>query len=304
MSVILSTRQASAAVLISAVAWGLYWIPLRGIEGVGLAGPQVALLLNAPAALAVVLWATLTWRQQRGHLVDAGLIGLFGGVGLALWSLALIETTVIRATLLFYLMPVWGTALGMLWLGEQAGWARFAAIASGLAGLGLLILGAPQGNAMAFNPGDLMALGAGWGWAIAAALVKRRGSVPVAGMLAAQFVCLVLTVLGVGALLGAHDWPEAAQLRAVLPLSLAVALLGVVPATAAILWASKFLYPGRVGLLLMGEVAVAVVSASLLLPEERLSALQWGAVALILGAGVLELIPSPPRGAAAPSRPS
>ena len=67
--------------------------------------------------------------------------------------------------------------------------------------------------------------------------------------------------------------------------------IALVPSLYAIFWASGKLFPGRVGVLMMTEVLVAVVSASLLL-DERIQLLEWIGVMLILSAGVLEVFGS------------
>ena len=57
----------------------------------------------------------------------------------------------------------------------------------------------------------------------------------------------------------------------------------------AIFWAIGRLSPGRSGLLMMSEVVVAVISASILLPEEAMNAREWLGAALIVSAGVVEV---------------
>ena len=53
---------------------------------------------------------------------------------------------------------------------------------------------------------------------------------------------------------------------------------------------SQILFPGRVGILMMSEVVVAVISAKILLPEEPMLALQWiGATAIVM-AGLVEIL--------------
>ena len=47
---------------------------------------------------------------------------------------------------------------------------------------------------------------------------------------------------------------------------------------------------GFVGILMMSEVAVAVISAKILLPEEQMVILQWIGASAILLAGVVEII--------------
>ncbi len=54
----------------------------------------------------------------------------------------------------------------------------------------------------------------------------------------------------------------------------------------------RFLLPGRVGLLMMSEVTTASVSATLLIPDERMSAVEWTGAALIVAACLLEMYPA------------
>ncbi|MBQ65340.1 MAG: EamA family transporter, partial [Marinovum sp.] len=47
----------------------------------------------------------------------------------------------------------------------------------------------------------------------------------------------------------------------------------------------QILFPGRVGILMMSEVLVAIISASIFLPDEQMALLQWlGAAAIIASA--------------------
>ena len=53
---------------------------------------------------------------------------------------------------------------------------------------------------------------------------------------------------------------------------------------------SQILFPGRVGILMMSEVVVAVISAKILLPEEQMLILQWVGAFAILLAGFIEIL--------------
>ena len=52
---------------------------------------------------------------------------------------------------------------------------------------------------------------------------------------------------------------------------------------------SQLLFPGRVGILTMSEVVVAMISAAILLPEEPMLLLQWVGAFAILFAGLIEV---------------
>ncbi len=281
---------ASGAVLISAAAWGLYWIPLRYLEATGVDGAWAVALVNAPAALLLAVAAAWRWESYRAMTGSVLAIGLFTGAGFALYALGLVYSSVVRATLLFYLTPAWATLIGIVWLGEKATWRRWAAIAGGLAGLVLLV--ARGGGTVPLNIGDLFAFLSGVFWAVGAALIMRSGGVPVAGMGMVQFTVTTGIALLLGGLVDGFAVPVSAVLLAALPTSVAVALFGMLPAVCILFWAQKFLFPGRVGLLMMSEVLVAVFTASLLLPDERLGLLEWGGAILIVGACFLEIAPA------------
>ncbi|MEM7060754.1 MAG: DMT family transporter [Pseudomonadota bacterium] len=284
-----STGFASLTVFVSASLWGLYWIPLRYLEDLGVAPGWAIVLTTAPAALVLGVIALWQWPRTRPHLRHALLIGALTGTGLALYGLGLIYSSVVRATLLFYLMPVWGTLIGMAWLGERANWRRWAAIAAGLVGLALLMSG---GGSVPLNVGDLFGLLSGIFWSTGAAAIMRFDKVPVPGMTALQFAMTALVAIGVGAMVGTEAFPTVEILTTALPVGTAVAVLGFIPAVVVLFWAQKFLFPGRVGLLMMTEVITAVLTASIFLPEETMSSIQWAGAALVVGACLLEVMGS------------
>ena len=275
-------------VFFAAVLWGVYWIPLRYLTGLGITGPWAVAAINLPAALIglVMYWRNRT--HERQHLGQALWIGMFAGMGLAFYGLSLEYTSVVRATLFFYLMPIWGTFIGIFFLGEGWSWQRWAAIAMGLLGL-VFLLGGNQDTP--FGGGDILAFASGWAWTISGALIKRAGPVPMGGMLSIQFICVAIFAFGAGAFFEPLTLPQF-QGAAVWVISAAIAIFGVFPAVALVFWGSQFLFPGRVGLLLMAEVFVAVLTASIFLPDEILAPIQWLAVVLIISAGFVELIPS------------
>ena len=53
---------------------------------------------------------------------------------------------------------------------------------------------------------------------------------------------------------------------------------------------SKYLFPGRVGILMMSEVIVAIVTASILIPGEKMMLLQWLGAFAIMFAGIYEVL--------------
>ena len=281
---------ASALVFFSASLWGLYWIPLRFLEDQGVGGGWAVALLNLPAAIVLALIVLWQWGRHRGQLGEAIAIGMLTGLGLALYASGLIYSSVVRATLLFYLTPVWATLIGMVWLGERACWQRWAAIIGGFGGLTLLVSG---GGSVPLNIGDLFAFFSGVFWAFGAAMIMRFGAVPVPGMTMFQFAFTALGAIMLGYIAGTVELPTADVVARVMPTATLLSIVAFLPAVCVLFWAQKFLFPGRVGLLMMSEVLTAVITASLLLPEERMSAIEWTGAALIVGACLVEVFLMP-----------
>ena len=284
-----STALASTVVLLSAALWGLYWMPLRWLEAGGINDGWAVALLNAPGGVLMMVVVASRWQQCRHQLRYAIAIGIFTGLGLALYATGLVYSSVVRATLLFYLTPIWATLIGIAWLGEQTNWQRWAAIGAGLAGLILLMSG---DGAVALNIGDAYALASGVLWAFGSAMIKRYDQVPVASMTMVQFCVTAIAAVLLGQLAGSTGVPPFAQMAAMLPVATVLSVAVFLPAVWVLFWAQKFLFPGRVGLLMMTEVLTAAISASIFLPEEQLSALEWCGAGLIVAACLAEVLAS------------
>jgi len=277
-------------VFISAAFWGVYWMPLRYLEEQGIAGTSAVALLSMPALLPLMLLVGLQWRRQEDYWGRAFLIGLFTGLGIALYSSGVVYSSVVRATLFFYLTPVWATLIEILWFQEKADKSRWLAIVGGLCGMVLLLSG---NDSEPLNIGDLLAFFSGIFWAIGAAMIKRFDSVPLSSMVLCQFAVTVLSAVLIGYFLSAADLLSMQQVLSVLPMVSLVSIAAILPIILIIIWAHKFINPGRVGLLMMSEVIVAVISASILLPDERMTIIEWTGAILIIGACFIEVSATP-----------
>lgn len=276
------------AVALGAAVWGIYWWPLRYVEGLGMTGLWPVVLASAVPLLILLPLLVYRRKQSSGALGVVLLIGLFSGAAVTFYSIGLIYTTVVRATMLFYLTPVWSTLIGISLLNEAVRWNRWAAIALGLLGL-YFIVGSNSNNSQPVNIGDWFALASGICWGIGGVLIKRNPEIGVTVMVGWQhmfafLVALVacLIVSGLAQLPEIDLWIEAA------PAMMAYSWFGLVPSLFAIFWASSRLFPGRVGILMMTEVLVAVISASIFL-QETVVAMEWLGVVLIIVAGVFEV---------------
>jgi len=280
----------SVAVAVSGVLWGLFWLPFRAFGEAGFEGGWASLAFYLGATLMLLPWALMRWRRLRAAGSGLILTGAIAGAAFSLYATALLLTEVVRVLLLFYLTPVWGTLLGRFLLGERITLFRGLALVLGLAGL-LVILGFEDGFPLPRNVGDWMALAAGIAWAYGSLRIYVEPGIEAYETTFAFFAGGLL-VTGVVAFLPIEAnaaVPTLAMLGEAWPwLLLLVAVFGVPPVLIT-LWGAARLTPGRVGILLMGEVAVGIVSAALWAGEPFGSREMLGTV-LIVGAAVVELM--------------
>lgn len=278
----------SAVIAGSAAFWGLYWIPLRETEALGVPPVWSVALFNMPlifCSAAVFIWFFGANRAVLGKVILAGVLA---GLGLALYGMGLMLTTVVRATLLFYLTPVWGTLIGMAALGERPGLRRWLALICGIAGLTLTIGLTPDDLNLVFGPGEVVGLVSGLVWAMAATVMREAGGLPTSGTVFFQFLTAGIVTAIFAILIGEGSLTAEMVDRAAnwyLIIGAAIMLITIY----AIFGVIGIVSPGRSGLLMMSEVVVAVFSAAILIPEEALSFWEWIGAGMIVGAGVIEV---------------
>ena len=282
---------AGAALLLGGAMWGLYWIPVRAFLDLGLTGswPGVVMYLAAIIALLPFLWRdrSILISRWRGLILS----GMFTGAAFSLYTISLVYTDVVRSILLFYLTPIWGTLLGLAFLGERLQLTRVVGLICGIGGL-FTVLGGDQGIPWPRNAGDWLALLSGITWALGSLGLYRTNGVPVSGQVFA-FVSGALIVAGLGIILELQLGqlvPSQKILIDVAPYAVLSAIF-VLPMLFLTIWPATLLSPARVGLLLMSEVVVGLFSAALLSGEPFGWREILGAV-LIVSAAVLELSPN------------
>ncbi len=277
------------AVLGSSAIWGLFWVPLRYFAAHGVSGLWSTLVIMGLPVLVIVPVAWWRGELKRQHLLSLALVGFGGGVSLALYAAAIVHTDVVRAIILFYLMPIWTALYGLIALGERVRPLRALAIALGLGGLWLL-LGGASGWPMPQNRGDLFGLAAGVVFGITIAWIRRMPAVGVCANNAALYVIgfaftLLLTVLSPAEM---ARMPDGKSLAAILPVALVICWLLALPSNLALYWAAKHLSPVTTGMLMMSEVVVGTLSATLFIGT-RMSPPEITGAVLILVAVVIDL---------------
>ena len=279
---------AKVACTTAGAVWGLYWIPLRAVNGAGIIGSWATALFYLAPFLLLLPIAIFRWR----HILKAGWplqwIAILAAFALVFYSNAFLYTDVIRAVLLYYLTPIWSVALARVWLKEPITRARIVAIVLGLLGL-LVILNADQGFPIPRNAGDWMGLIGGVFWALTANVMRRDSGQYTFDVLISWFfwAAVLALVFAMLPILDEPPAPEINQVIEVLPWFLPVVVLMIIPMFYAITWGVPLLNPGTVGILFMAEISIGAISAALL-TDEPFGTREVLCVGLITAAGLTE----------------
>lgn len=289
--------RASLIVIGFGALWGFYWLPLRQIDALGLTGPwgTVAIMVVACVCLAPAGWRGRKALAASHPLAIASLI--LGGCSLMFYSLGLLYGRVAIIVILFYLTPIWSTLIGRYLLGWPITRARVAALLAGIVGL-VLMLGADGKAPFPSGLGEWLGLASGLCWAAASIGIKVKST---AGPGESTFLFAVGALLG-GLILAPtlEPLPDVAGLADPQSTLFWIIFTGVVwwaVSIIGLLWATTKLEPARVGILLMSEVVVSVVSAAAI-AGELFSVTELIGGALVMVAGILEFLPDATRSSA------
>ena len=259
-------NQAKLACLYAGAVWGLFWIPLRALENAGLHGLWVAVVYFLVPTLCLVPIGIWRWKHFRAGGIQLQITAMLSGLALLLYTMSIVYTDVVRAILLFYLTPIWGTILARIFLEDAITPQRIFAMAVAVVGA-LTIFGLGLQFPVPQNVGDWMGVGAGFLWAIASLRINIYKDYSAIEMtLGFFFWSLIFSIIA--ALIFSPSYvPSVSQTLPALPLLLIFIFLLILPGTYASLWGPKFLSPGVVGLLFMTEIVVGSISVALLSAE-------------------------------------
>lgn len=281
---------ATMIVISTGALWGFYWLPVRRVASLELPGAWGTLVVVASATVLLMPLAI----RRRKSLASARPLAVasvaLGGAGFMFYSVGFAHGRVAIVILLFYLTPVWSTLIGRVVLGWKTTRLRIAAIVVGITGLAIM-LGADGELPIPRNLGEMLGLISGVLWSIATTGMRRQSDL---GPGEAAFVFALGAC--VAALLLApflEPWPSrlpSENLAEILMWAIATGGIWWALSMTSLLWAAPRLEPARVGILLMSEVLVGVVSAAIL-AGEHLGYLEILGGSLVLLAGVLEIWP-------------
>ena len=280
---------------LAAVLWGIWWIPIRYLETLGMSGAWGSIAMNSGAAVAALIWIVLV--RARLRLGWRGIIGAaLVGVAVTTYSTAITLADVVRVILLFYLAPAWSKVIEWALMGQPWRWPSSVALAASLAGAYLVLGG--EVSLASFGPGDILAVLSGLAWAGGAALIfagERSNplSLTLVSALSATGVGLLALWLGAGSVLAGQGSVTGSAAGA------GFGIIYVLPILVLTLWSAQRLSPAVISFLLTAEILSGVISGALLL-DEPFGPMQAAGAGLILLAAAVEVVPGlmrapPPR---------
>lgn len=283
-----STSSAEAplamlSLLASGLVWGLAWWPLRYFAGAGLSGHMIGLTAYTFVALAALplIWRERAqWKSEQRLLL---LIGLFFGCANMAFTAALAMGPVVRAMLLFYLLPAWGALGGALFLRERIGPRRMVAVALSLGGV-FVIVGGTEVFRQPLSAADALALAAGFCYTAAGIANRKAKAIPIASRTLISFLgCTVVALLAM--LVTVPALPDLSLLDWSLVLLFAfVWLLG---GTLLTTYGVTHVQASRAAVLQVSELLVAIASA-IWLGGESMAEKEYIGGAMIVAAALLE----------------
>ena len=289
-------RRGALSVAAGAAVWGLFWIPLRYLDKLGLHGLWAIAAVSLTAALAA-LSLGIAFRHPAKHsfytLRSTWKIGVALGLSMVLYFVGVLFSDVIRVIFLFYLLPVWTTLAARLLYAESIRPAQLVVIATALVGLWLL-LGGGNNLPIPHNFGDWCGIGAGFCWGVSLALLRGH---PSTDPLISTLVTLLIggsLAISVALLLSATPNISSQALPAptgLIQATLIATLFGCLvlfPAMYSQIWGARLIPAPTAALVTMVEILVATVSAYFLIGS-KLSAISWVGGLLIVSAVVVDL---------------
>jgi drug/metabolite transporter (DMT)-like permease len=289
---------ASLAVALCGAVWGVYWLPLRYLERIGLSGSWATAAFFVAALPAALLLAILARHEIRAQFRTFLWLAVVNGLVLNLYSNAYTATTVFNVLFLFYLSPIWSILIARFWFKERVNAARIGCVVAGLAGL-VIMLSGDGGWPVPRNLGDWMALASGIFWALVTIRIRNSPEFGTAANAVAFFSGGLVLAIVFAMLLGSNQVPTAEAIGAAWPLVLFVAWVAWLPSQFLLFWGVKRISPVRTGLLLMTELVSGVVTAAWLSGDPITWPQALGG-ALILAAGLGDVLTNRERPRSAP----
>lgn len=275
---------AIAALLYSAISWGLFWYPFRLLEGWGVGGLAAIFIAYWLPLLGIGWWYGKALWQVRRHWLWLTVLGFASGWSNVGYVLGVLEGEVMRVLLLFYLAPLWTVLLAWVFLRERLSTLGWWVIVLSLGGAMVMLWQPQAGLPLPANVAEWLGLSAGMTFALSVVAGRHLGDA------VSDWVKTVAVWLGVAVLTGVgllfypqhitgmvYSWDAAWLL---LGLAVAIALV-----TYAVQYGVARIPASQSSVIFLFELVVAAIAAYWL-THERMVLNEWIGAAMILTASL------------------
>ena len=286
INILLQKREPRIAMLIaffSCSIWGLFWVPLRILENLGMNSLWSNFWFFILPAPVIIYFGYREYIKEKSNLFAYILIGIFCGSAFSFYTAGLTVHSVTKTTVLFYLAPIWATFFGAFFLRENIKYSRWICIVLGFMGCALVVQ--LKLTSLALDKLDMLGFFSGLTWSVGAIIIRfyeKLNVVTIAASLyffSSLFTFIAIIIFGI-------DIPLTDSfIRSALP-TIFFSVFFVLPSFVVVLRVQQYLSPGLVTILMMSEILLAVISARIFLGE-NMSYIQWIGAFLIVMTGVL-----------------
>jgi len=269
------------SLLLAATLWGIFWYPLRLLENNGLSGLWATLFIYI-GTLPILI---ILFYQYRSHIRKNIILLLFISVASG-WCntafiLAIIDGPIVRVMILFYLSPLWATLFGVFFLKEKLTFTSLIMLTIALLGVVIMLWQDDVGLPFPSSSNDWLALSSGLAFAITNVLTRKAALAPVQIKVVFSWLGVIL-VSGVLVVFAESNIGQISIF--VIVSALLIGTILVVIMTGSVMYGVTHMPVQRSAVILLFEIIVAAVSASLLTNEVVLPR-EWVGGLLVLIAG-------------------
>ena len=255
---------AVAALLLNALVYGLLWWPFRELQAQGLHPLWATALVYLIGLAGLLLLYPRAWPALLRHPMLYLLVLAAGLTNVGFnWSVTVGD--VVRAVLLFYLMPAWVVLLAWPLLGEKPNTGSLFRLALALTGVVIILKTSASSWPLPESLADWLALLGGLCFALTNILLRKLNQTPGDARMLAMFAGGTLMATG-AALLG-QRWGLVAALPTPELSWSALALLtglAMLAANLALQYGAAHLNASTTSIIMLSEVVFASVSSVLL----------------------------------------
>ncbi len=252
---------AALGALINASVWGVSWYPLKWLQAHGIPSLWATWFVFSACAFAVLVARPAAAKRLWQHRTTLGWIVLASGMTNACFNSALATGDVVRAVLLFYLMPMWVVLLARWLLAERVTPSALARTALALIGAALVLGEGKLQFPIPDSAADWLAVAGGFFFGLNNVILRKYAGAPQEACAFAMFIGAVIIaplVIGMLALVGK---PLALAPQPIAWLGVAIFTVAVLVGNLALQYSAARLPANVLSVLMLAEILVATLSS-------------------------------------------